>query len=62
MKIVLTIDVPGGDAEGILEELENDIIDAIQCGETGGEAGKRCHPTYPKGTWKIEGLPADWDE
>jgi hypothetical protein len=62
MKIVLTIDVPGGNAEGILEELENDIIDAIQCGETGGVAGKCCYPDYPKGSWKIEGLPTDWDE
>ena len=61
MKIVLTINVPGGDAEGILEELELDIIDAIQGGETSGEAGFRCHPAK-KGTWKIEGLPKDGED
>ena len=61
MKIVLTIDVPRGDTEGILEELEHDIVDAIQCGQVQGNAGKRCHPNYPKGTWKIEVLPDEWE-
>jgi hypothetical protein len=57
MKIVITIDVPGGDAEGILEELELEIIDAIQCGETSGVAGSRCEPGL-KGTWEVQGLPS----
>jgi len=53
MKIVLTIDVPNGNEEGIMEELELDIIDKIQCGETEGEAGSRCIDN-PKGNWKLE--------
>jgi hypothetical protein len=53
MKIVLTIDVPEGNEEGILEELELDIVDKIQCGQTEGEAGSRCNPNYPTGTWKL---------
>ena len=54
MKIILTIDVPGGTEEGLVEELQLDISDAIACGEEGGIAGKRCHPDYPAGTWNIE--------
>ena len=53
MKITLTINVPEGNEEGIMEELELDIIDLIQCGHTEGEAGSRCHPNYPKGTWTL---------
>ena len=54
MKIVLTIDVPGGTEEGLVEELQLDISDAIACGEEGGVAGRRCHPDYPVGTWNVE--------
>lgn len=64
MKVLLTIDIPDAniteDIEGILEELELDIIDKIQCGKIKGTAGHRCTPNYPKGTWTIEGLPANW--
>ena len=61
MKIVLTIDVPGNDIAGVLEEIELDVMDAIQCGETNGTIGYRCLPSV-SGTWKIEGLPTDWGE
>jgi hypothetical protein len=66
MELILTINVPNADSindiEGLLEELELDIIDKIQCGKTKGTAGHRCSPNYPKGTWEIKGLPIDWGE
>ena len=73
MKVVLTIDIPDADEETLLEELENDIIADIQCGETEGVCGYRS-PDFPghlsgnelekrgikpSGTWKIEGLQDD---
>jgi hypothetical protein len=58
MKIVVTIDVPNATEEGLLEELELDIMDAIQCGEHSGVAGHRCFDEdgnrVSPGIWTVE--------